>query len=328
MSTSEVIAAPPRPGLPDPTPHRRVDSSASWRLSDRLGLAFAWFLGLLFCAIAVAIVVYFLVEGIRYLRPSLLVTNPTAGFNQNETGGFLDPLLGTLILGILAMAIAVPVGIGIAVWLSEYGRPSVLARLIESTIEMLAGAPSIVLALFGLLLFESPVLGFLSQKTNGIVLGYSFFAAGAMLSLVALPLVVANVREGLQAIPRHVREASYAVGKTKIATTRRVLLPAARPNVITGAMLGLGRVIGDTAIVLVLLGATLTFQGAGGLPLLSTLRGEGTALTSYIYNNAPSGELNQPNKAYAAAFVLLVVVLVLNVAVDLAGRRSRELRWS
>ena len=87
-----------------------------------------------------------------------------------------------------------------------------------------------------------------------MVLGQSFFAAGALLSLVALPLIVANTREGLQAIPSHVREASYAVGKTKIATIRRMLLPAARPSVITGAMLGLGRVIGDTAIVLLLLG--------------------------------------------------------------------------
>ncbi|MGA2929082.1 MAG: phosphate ABC transporter permease PstA [Solirubrobacteraceae bacterium] len=326
MSATEAIAARPQPP-PGPRP-RRVDSSASWRISDRLGLALAWTLGLLFCALAAAIVIYFLVEGLRYLRPSLLTTNPTAGFNQSQTGGFLDPLLGTVILGSMATAISMPVGIGIAVWLSEYGRPGVLARLVESTIEMLAGAPSIVLALFGLLLFESPVLGFLSQKTHGIVLGYSFFAAASMLSLVALPMIVANVREGLQAIPRHVREASYAVGKTKIATTRRVLLPAARPSVMTGAMLGLGRVIGDTAIVLVLLGGTLTFQGAGGPPLLSTLRGEGSTLTSYIYNNAPSGELNQPTKAYAAAFVLIAIVLALNVIVDVAGRRARRLRWS
>jgi phosphate transport system permease protein len=309
-------------------PTRRADTSASWRLSDRIGLAIAWALGLLFCAITAAIVIYFLVEGIRYLSPSLLVHNPTAGFSEAQTGGFLDPLLGTVILGVISMAIAVPVGVAIAVWLSEYGRPRALARVAESTIEMLAGAPSIVLALFGALIFETPALGFLSQKTNGVVLGRSFFAASAMLSLVGLPMVVANVREGLQAIPSHVREASYAVGKTKIATTRRVLLPAARPNLITGAMLGLGRVIGDTAIVLVLLGATLTFSGAGGLPGLSTLRGEGSALTSYIYDNAPSGELNQPHKAYAAAFVLLLIVLGLNVVVEFAGRRARELRWS
>ena len=100
---------------------------------------------------------------------------------------------------------------------------------------MLAGAPSVVLALFGILLFEAPGARLPERRpTAGVVFGKSFFAAGAMLSLVALPLVVSTVREGLQAIPNHVREASYAVGKTKIATTRRVLLPAARPSVITG----------------------------------------------------------------------------------------------
>jgi phosphate transport system permease protein len=149
-----------------------------------------------------------------------------------------------------------------------------------------------------------------------------------MLSLVGLPLVVTNVRAGLQAIPNHVREASYALGKTKIATTRRVLLPAARPSVLTGAMLGAGRVIGDTAIIVVLLGGTLTFNGAGGVPFLSTLRGTGATLTYYVFYNAPTGEGNQPAKAYAAAFVLLAIVLALNVGVDIATRRSRRLQWS
>jgi phosphate transport system permease protein len=93
-------------------------------------------------------------------------------------------------------------------------------------------------------------------------------------------------------------------------------------------MLGLGRVIGDTAIILVLLGSTLDLQGAGGAPILGALRGQGSTLTSYIYDNAPTGEGNQPTKAYAAAFVLLMIVLALNVLVDLSGRRARELRWS
>jgi phosphate transport system permease protein len=307
-------------------PKRPEPAQTSWRLTDRLGLAFAWALGLLFCAIAAAIVIYFLFEGIRFVSPRLLVTHPVAGFNQSQTGGFFDPLMGTLILGAMSMVIALPVGIGVAVWLSEYGRPAALARVAESTVEMMAGAPTVVLALFGTIIFEAPALGFLSQTTNGVVLGYSFFAAAAMLSLVALPLIVANVREGLQAIPSHVREASYAVGKTKIATTRRVLLPAARPSVITGAMLGVGRVIGDTAIVLILLGSTLNFQPAGGF--LGLLRGQGSSLTSYIYYNAPSGEGNQPQKAYAAAFVLMVIVLALNVAVEFTGRRARRMRWS
>ena len=324
MTSTQAVAAPPLP----PAAPRRHESSASWRLTDRLGLAFAWFLGVLFCAITAAIVLYLFVQGIRYLRPSLLVTNPTAGFSENQTGGFFDPLMDTVVIAVMSMAIAVPVGIAIAVWLSEFGRPAALARVAESGVEMLAGTPSVVLALFGTLLFEAPALGFLSQTSHGIVLGQSFFAAAAMLSLVALPMVVATVREGLQAIPSHVREASYAVGKTKIATTRRVLLPAARPSVITGAMLGVGRVIGDTAIVLLLLGGTLTFSSATSTPLLGTLRGTGDTLTGYIYYNAPTGDGNQPSKAYAAAFVLMLIVLTLNVGVDFAVRRSRAGGWN
>jgi phosphate transport system permease protein len=312
-----------RPGRPG-----RADTTASWSLADRAGLAFAWFLGLLFCAITAGIVIYLLIQGIRFVQPSMLWTNPQVGNNQSQTGGFLDPMIGTFLVAGIAIAIAGPVGVGVAVWLSEYSRPAALARVVESTVEMLAGAPSVVLALFGILLFEAPALGFLSETNNGVVFGKSFFAAGAMLSLVALPLVVATVREGLQAIPNHVREASYAVGKTKIATIRRVLLPATRPSVITGSMLGVGHVIGDTAIIVLLLGNTMTIQGVGNTPLLGALRGTGSTLTSYIFDNAPTGELNQPNKAYAAAFVLLMIVLALNAVIDIFGRRSRELLWS
>jgi phosphate transport system permease protein len=229
----------------------------------------------------------------------------------------------------MGIAIALPVGVGIAVWLVEYGRPAGLARLTESTIEAIAGIPSIVLALFGTVIFSSTALGFLSRTSEGIVFGRSFFAASTMLSLVALPLVVASTREGLNAIPQHVREASYAVGKTKIATVRRILLPTARPQVATGAMLGLGRIIGDTAIILVLLGATQNFAPVGNTFPLNYLRGAGTTLTNFVYEASPTGNLNQPQKAYAAAFVLLLMVLALNAAVDVVHRRARKVgTWS
>ena len=268
------------------------------------------------------------VQGLRYLHPDMVWTNPRAGYTQSETGGILAPLVGTILVTVVAMAIATPLGVGVAVWLSEYSRPAPLARVVESTVEMLAGAPSIVLALFGLILFQSHLLGFLSMTNSGVVYGKSFFAAGSMLALLALPLVVVNVREGLQAIPNHVREASYALGKTKSATIRRVLLPAARPSIITGSMLGAGHVIGDTAIIVFLLGDTLTLHPVGNAPLLSTLRGTASTLTSFVYNNATTGDLNQPQKAYAAAFLLLLIVLAVNLIVDVAGRRSRHLRWS
>jgi phosphate transport system permease protein len=317
---------------PAPPSHRKqaVEASATWRLADRLGLAICWALGLLFCAIAVAIVVYLLLQGIKYLRPSMLVTPATAGFSQSETGGFSDALLGTLIVAAMGTSLALPAGVGIAVWLVEYGRPAALARVTESTIEAIAGIPSIVLALFGTVIFSSAALGFLSRTSEGVVFGRSFFAASAMLSLVALPLVVASTREGLNAIPQHVREASYAVGKTKIATVRRILLPTARPQVATGAMLGLGRIVGDTAIIVVLLGATQNFAPVENSVFpFDYLRGAGTTLTNFVYEASPTGNLNQPQKAYAAAFVLLLMVLALNAAVDVVHRRARKAgTWS
>jgi phosphate transport system permease protein len=324
---STTTASPASPASPAPPARRRSarDSSASWRWTDRLGLGFAWLLGLLFLAVTAGIVLYMFVQGIRYVRPQLFVTSPAAGYSEADAGGFLDPLIGTVVVALMAMAIAFPVGLGVAVWLSEYARPAWLARLAESTVEMLAGTPSIVFALFGTLLFEQGALAFLSRTNDGVVYGRSFFAAAAMLSLIALPLIVANVREGLQAIPGHVREASYAVGKTRIATTLRVLLPAARPSVVTGAMLGVGRVIGDTAIIVLLLGATLRLNAAGEVPVVSALQGTGSTLTTFVYQNAPTGEANRPELAFAAGFVLLSMVLVLNVAVDVAVRRGR--RW-
>jgi phosphate transport system permease protein len=310
------------------TRRKAIESSSSWSLLDRAGLAFAWTVGLLFCAIAAAIVIYVLVQGIRYLHPDLLWTNPKVGSSQSQTGGFLAPLLGTLIVTTLAMLLATPVGVGVAVWLSEYARPRALARVVDSTVEMFAGAPSIVLALFGVILFRASFLAFLTERNGGVVYGKGFFPAAAMLSLLALPLVVTSVREGLQAIPNHVREASYAVGKSKITTIRRVLLPAVRPDIITGSMVGAGHAIGDTAIIVFLLGDTYTLQGVGGVPVLSTLRGTGSTLTSFIYDNAPTGDLNQPNKAFAAALVLLVMVLIINVFVDIFGRKARDLKWT
>jgi phosphate transport system permease protein len=329
---SSVATTTAPPGATPPPADRKgaVEASAAWRLSDRIGLAICWALGLLFCAIAVAIVVYLFLQGIKYLRPSMLVTPASGGFSQAESGGFSDALFGTMIVAVMGISLALPVGVGVAVWLVEYGRPATLARITESTIEAIAGIPSIVLALFGTVIFSSTALGFLSRSSEGVVFGRSFFAAAAMLSLVALPLVVASTREGLNAIPRHVREASYAVGKTKIATTRRILLPTARPQVATGAMLGLGRIIGDTAIIVVLLGATQNFAPVEGTVFpLDYLRGAGTTLTNFVYEASPTGNLNQPQKAYAAAFVLLLMVLALNAAVDVVHRRARKVgTWS
>jgi phosphate transport system permease protein len=303
------------------------DSVAGWPLIDRVGYYAAWAAGLALIAIAGSIVIYMLVRGAQYFDLGMFVESPTADLDQSKSGGFKDPIVGTALLTVMATAIAAPLGVAIAVWLTEYGRPPALARAVESGIEVVAGTPSIVLAIFGLLVFQQQALGFLSFEAEGdAVFGRSFFAAASMMSLIALPLVVGATREALQSIPGHVREASYALGKTKAATIRRVLLPSARPGIGTGAALGMGRVAGDTAIVVVLLGATLQIQRGSDGPL-GLFRGTGSTLTSYVYFNSPAGEGNAPEKAYFAAFVLLMIVVILNFVVTRIAR-GRSVAWT
>jgi phosphate transport system permease protein len=305
-----------------------VESTASWSRLDRIGLGLCWAAGIALCAICAAILLFMLFKGIQFLRPQLLVTHPLPDLDQSRTGGFLDPLIGTVVLTLLGIAFALPVGVATAVWLTEYGRPAGLARAVESGIEIVAGTPSIVLAIFGLIIFQQRALGFLSfTAQGGSVFGRSFLTAGTMMALLALPLVVGAMREALNSIPGHVREASYALGASKARTIRRVLLPGARGGIATGATLGMGRIAGDTAIVVILLGASLRMQHGDGPAGYSILSGTGSTLTTYVYNNSPAGEGNAPDKAYAAAFVLLAIVILLNFAVGAIGGRERRVAW-
>jgi phosphate transport system permease protein len=326
---STLASRLPRPRLP--RRDRGVlkeEEVVPWSVVDRIGVAAAWFCGVLLCAIAGSIVIYMLVRGIQYVNldaigqhPIVLSTTQSTG----TTGGYLDPILGTLILTALGTVIALPIGVAAAVWLSEYGRPAWLARAVESGVEIVAGTPTIVLAIFGLLVFSHGIFGFLSfTAEGGAVFGRSFFIAGIMMSLIALPLIVGATREALQSIPAHVREASYALGKDKISTIRRVLLPASRKGIATGTTLGMGRIAGDTAIVVILLGASLTLEQQGSTPVIGILKGTGSTLTSYVYNNSPAGEGNAPEKAYAAAFILLIIVILMNFIVDLFSRRRSD----
>jgi phosphate transport system permease protein len=316
------VFAPDLQTAPPPSStHGRRSSPWSWRWGDRLVLLSAWVAGLGLCLIAGAIVIYMGYRGIQYLRPGLLFTRPAISTSQSQTGGILDPLIGTALLTVIGIALAAPLAVCSAIWIAEYGRPSWLARVVESSIEIVAGTPDIVLALFGLAIFQLSLFAPLSFRSeDGGVYGRSFIAAGAMMSLIALPPLFTATRDGLQAVPAHMREAAFALGKTRIATIRRVLLPSVRSNIATGVTLGVSRIIGDTAIVLLLLGETLHIETQGSVPLVSLLRGTGSTLTSYVYDNSPAGEGAAPQKAYAAAFVLLLFVLGLNLLVDRIGR--------
>lgn len=293
-----------------------VESTSTWRVTDRIAYYLCWACGIALCLIAFGILGYMTYRGLQFLSLDLITQRPTAEVDQSKSGGILDPIMGTLLLTVLGTLIAIPIGVAVALWLTEYGRPFGLARAVESGVEVVAGTPSIVLAIFGLLVFQQGIFGALSfTAEGGGVFGRSFIIAATMMSLIALPLIVASVREGLNQIPGHVREASYALGKTKAATIRRVLLPTVRPAIGTGTALGMGRIAGDTAIVVILLGDTLRIEPQGDAPFLGVLTGTGSTLTSYVYNNSPAGEGGAFEKAYAAAAVLLFVVLILNFAV-------------
>jgi phosphate transport system permease protein len=319
LSAKDPLPAPPRPT------RGRGSSMRTWRVRDQIVLVAAWAAGLGLCLVTGAIVVYMGVRGFQYLRPDLLVSRPQVRSSQTGSGGFLDPLIGTATLTAIGLAIALPLGVCSAAWIVEYGQGGrahqSLARLVESSIEIVAGTPDVVIAIFGLTIFEMGVFGPLSTASeSGVVTGHSFVAAGATMSLIALPPLYAATRDGLQAVPAHMREAAFALGKTRIATIRRVLLPAVRSNIATGTTLGISRIVGDTAIVIIVLGETQRSEPAGSVPILGFLRGTGSSLTSYVYDNSPAGEGNAANKAYAAAFVLLLFILGLNAAVGMISR--------
>jgi phosphate transport system permease protein len=311
------------PGTSPPSRRQRlVGELRLWRPLDLLGVAAAWFVGLMLVVVAATLLIYMAYKGLQYVNLDLLVTRPQPGSDQSQTGGILDPILGTLLIIVIATAIALPLAVGAALWIVEYGRPRWLARVVESGIEVIAGAPSIAIAIFGLAIFQLPVLSWASFSADGGgVFGRSFIAAGSVMSLIAVPSIFATTREALQSVPRHVREASYGLGKTRWATIRRVLLPTVRPDIATGTALGMGRIAGDTAIIVLLLGATLQLQAGTDIPGIGTLQGTGSTLTSYVYNNSPTGEGNAPEKAYAAAFVLMLLIIGLNLLVAFIGRR-------
>ncbi len=242
-----------------------------------------------------------LVDGIDRLSWSFLASYPS---RHAEQAGILPAVAGSLWLIVTTALIALPIGVGAALFLEEYGGRSRLARIIEINIANLAGVPSVLYGLLGLGIFV---------RTLG--LGRSVIAGAATLALLVLPIVILASREALRTVPDGLREASYALGATTFQTLRHVVLPMALPGILTGAILAISRAIGETA-PLIVVGALsyVTF-------VPDALDAPFTALPIQIYNWVSRPQEAFLKNAAAGIIVLLATMLVLNAAAVLLRHR-------
>ena len=241
---------------------------------------------------------FIIVKGIGVISWEFLTGMPRNGMTA---GGILPAIVGTLCLTLGSIVIAFPLGILSGIYISEYTRDNWLVKLIRIMTNNLSGVPSIVFGLFGMALFVN-TLGF----------GDSIIAGSFTLALLVLPIVIRTTEEALRRIDNSYRLGSLALGATKLQTIRRVLLPMAMPNIITGLILSVGRVSGETAPILF----TAVAYFLPKLP--SSIFDQVMALPYHLYVIATSGtdlEATRP-MAYGTALVLIAIVLVINLAAN------------
>jgi phosphate transport system permease protein len=248
------------------------------------------------------------------------LTSNLSSFDQRA--GVWQGLIGSLIMIGFVAVVAVPLGIAAAVYLQEYARDTRVARALIANIRNLAGVPSIVYGILGVVVFVQA----LRSITGPEVFGKSLVSGGLTLSVLVMPFIIIITMEALRAVPQGIREAAYGVGATRWEMVRSHVLPYAAPGVFTGAILALARAFGETAPLL-LVGAVTGYLSPGGNSgLLETLRGAYTTLPTIIYSWAGQpGEEWKPLTS-AAIVVLLGVILVVNLAA-IVLRNRYERKW-
>ncbi len=213
--------------------------------------------------------------------------------NYGEEISILPAIIGTLRLILISLAIGLPLGIATSLYLVEYAKgEGKIKQVIRLAIETLSSIPSIVYGLFGYLVFVIS-LGW----------GYSLLGGGLTLSIMILPTIVKNVEEALKEVPNSLREASLALGASKVRTIFKVVLPSAIPGIVTSIVLSVGRVVSESAVLLLTIGMVVNISPA-------SLMGAGTSLALDIYYFASFGYTKE---AGAASLVLLIIVLLLNL---------------
>lgn len=268
-------------------------------------LAFSIFrlLGFIIIAILFIILGFIVYQGVGTISWEFLTTPPTEGMTS---GGIFPAIVGTMYLIIGSMIVSFPIGVMAAIYINEYAPKGLIVKFIRIMINNLSGVPSIVFGLFGMTLFVN-MFGF----------GDSILAGSLTLGLLILPLIIRTTEEALKAIPNDYRNASFALGATKLQTIGRIILPMAFPNIITGLILAIGRVSGETAPILFTCAAYFLPQ------LPNSIFSQVMALPYHLYVIATSGtdlEATRP-LAYGTALVLIVIVLIVNLSANLLRKK-------
>ena len=239
-------------------------------------------------------------NGVPHLNPSLFAWKYTT-----ENVSMTPAIINTLIIIAIALTIAIVLGVGAAIYLVEYARPgNRLVSLVRVTTETLAGIPSIVYGLFGMLFF-----------VTALQWGYSVLAGAMTVAIMILPTIMRSTEEALMAVPMSLREASYGLGAAKLRTVFLIVLPTAMQGILAGVILGIGRIIGETAALLYTAGSTFRIP--------TSLFNSGRTLAIHMYLLANEGL--HKDEAYATAVVLLVVVILINLLSNfLAGKLRKE----
>lgn len=261
---------------------------------------------LIMCSAAVSIlllltiIVFVVAKGIGSVNWGFLTTVTSV---RKGTVGIAGNIVNTLLIIVLTMVIVIPVGVGAAIYLNEYAKPGKLVTLIEFATEVLSGIPSIIFGLFGMMFFG---------ETLG--LGYSILTGSLTLIMMVLPLIIRNTQEALKTVPDGYRHGAIGLGAGKWHMIRTILIPSAMPGIITGAILAIGRIVGESAALIFTAGSAKLLPN-GFMGIFDKIFQSGGTLTIQLYLSATSeGDFDT---AFGIAFVLLVIVFGINILTKL-----------
>jgi phosphate transport system permease protein len=239
--------------------------------------------------ILVAIVAVICIKGFPHMNLEFILSYPE---DMGRHGGVFPSIVGTVLLVLLSILFATPLGVGTAIFLTEYTKESAFTKAIRFGVESLAGIPSILYGLFGFIFF-----------VIRLRMGWSLLAGVLTITIMILPTIIRTSEEAIKAVPRHLRIVSYSLSATRWETVTKVVIPSAAPGIVTGIMLSIGRAVGETAAVIFTMGSSLR------LPV--SLMDSGRTLAVHFYILAREGISME--KAYSTALILVLSILLINI---------------